>query len=298
MVDSLGKIFFSPRWSKERSIPILSIFLRSLNYKVSGVERVLTPQCDDYNSEKDEDNFKELVKNWNKQNDEAMKYCSCCYNCRLKSSFSGKRKCRRDKNAYGTKGSRMVKKYILSGLVLHLWDVIEDIKKTSRAHMTFANEYGYSDNEGLDENGSSDNNNHSLGRRTRKNSAPSRKRVSSTTTTSAITNTEEEDYPNGDNEKFEDMGVVKAKTDTGRSICGLEIHPNDVSRLVDALKHALPTVPQRIQQRRQREEQKQLCMEKKRQALKEEVETRKRMAEMEVFSAQIKKMRSMYDGNN
>merc|ERR1712167_151321 len=101
--------------------------------------------------------------------------------------------------------------------------------------MTFANEYGYSDEEGLDENGSSDNNNNSLGRRTRKNSASSRKRVSSTTTTSAITNTEEEDYPNGDNEKFEDMGVVKAKTDTGRSICGLEIHPNDVSRLVDAL---------------------------------------------------------------
>ena len=55
MVDSLGKIFFSPRWSKERSIPILSIFLRSLNCKVSGVERVLTPQCDGYNIEEDED---------------------------------------------------------------------------------------------------------------------------------------------------------------------------------------------------------------------------------------------------
>ena len=93
------------------------------------------------------------------------------------------------------------------------------------------------------------------------------------------------------------MGVVKAKTDTGRSICGLEVHPNDVTQLINALKSALPTVPERIQQRRQREEQKQLRMEKKKQALKEELETKKRMAEMEVFSAQIKKLRTTYDGS-
>ena len=52
----------------------MSNFLSALKRRVSGVERVLTDQCDDYNVEEYEDDFKDLVKYWNKQNEEAIKY--------------------------------------------------------------------------------------------------------------------------------------------------------------------------------------------------------------------------------
>ena len=307
-VRNIGNIFAQYDKGKRRDIPLLRKLRAAVRHNRSGVKRVLTDQCDGYDAKVGpmKNEFKNLIKFWNLQNEESLTYCSKCINCRNIRNFKTKRNCKGKKNEDGGQGTRMQRKYILSGLVLHLWDVIEDIKRTSRARMTFANDFGYDENEGLD--GANSNNGGSIASRRRKRNATKKNAPSSssssssssstnttatttTTTTTATVDVEnqEEDDSQYDHEIFQDMGVVKATTDDGRPICGLEIHPLDVKRLVKALNDAPATVPERIKERQDREERNILAQQQRVQKMKEETANRKRVAEMEKFAATIKK---------